>query len=156
MLGTTTNMTLPHRSSQPLPPERARKLVVDLEHEGLETSRINVVTEPSTSMTETARTDRRTMARPASRVAVGAAGGLVTGLLVGLIVVALGAPAGPTMLAAATAGTLLGGLVGLYRRLPMNTEIVDADAGGDAVIKIDLRGLEPARIAAVDELLERA
>lgn len=87
---------------------------------------------------------------------MGLAAGAAVGLLLGVIIVSLGdLPAG-TVLGTAIAGALLGGLFGLYRRLPVNTDVVDVDAGRDSIVRVDVQGLDDDDLHQVEELIRGA
>ncbi len=142
------------RQSPCLPPDRVRDLVVDLERHGLESSRIDVVVAPARSMEATSKVDQASFARPVGRAAIGLAVGAVAGAVLGGIIVYLSSdlPVG-TVLGAAIAGALLGALFGLYRRLPVNTDVVDVEAGRKSIVRVDVAGLDDEEVHEVEELI---
>lgn len=149
----TQHLRLP---SPCLPSNQIRELVVDIEHLGVDSSRLAVTADPARSTTETSRVDRRTVARPALRVGMGLVAGVLLGLAVGLVVVAVtDALTAPTLLGLAIGGALLGGLAGLYARLTMNTDVSDVDAGQGSRLVVDVEGLDEETVAAVRGLIER-
>lgn len=142
------------RTAGPLSPERARGLVIDLERRGLDTNRITVDASPSTTAATTGRTDQRSVARPAVRVAGGLFAGALIGLVLGLIVGSmLETATGAIVLATAIGAAIVGGLVGLYSRLPMNTEVSDVDSGVTSTVRVDVSGLPEDDVETVERLL---
>ncbi len=156
VVGYRTGMSPKERQSPCLPPDRARDLVVELEKHGVESSRIDVVVAPARSMENTSRVDQTSFARPVSRAALGLVVGAVAGVLLGLIIVSLGDLPVGTVLGSAIAGALLGALFGLYRRLPVNTDVVDVDAGSDSIVRVDVGDLDDHEVNEVEELISEA
>lgn len=149
-------MSTTERQSPCLPPERVRDLVLELEKHGLESSRIDVVVAPTRSVEATSQVDQASFARPVGRAALGLAIGAVVGLLLGLVIVSLGDLPVGTVLGSTIAGGLLGALFGLYRRLPVNTDVVDVDAGRDSIVRVDVSGLDDDEVHQVEELIVEA
>ncbi len=149
-----SSMSTAERSSPCLPPDQIRNLVVELEQMGIESSRIDVVADPATSVEATSKVDRETMARPAGRAAKGAVIGLVVGLVIGALLVTLadGLP-NAILLATAIAGVALGALFGLYSRLPVTTDVVDVETGQDSYVRVDVSGMDDDTIADVERLV---
>lgn len=142
------------RLSPRLSPDRIRDLVVGLEQHGLESSRIDVVHPPARSMQATSRVDQANFARPVGRAAVGAAVGAVAGGVLGaLLMAAVDGMQLSAVLLMAIAGAILAGLAGLYVQLPVNTDVVDVDAGGDSIVRVDVSGLESERVREIEKLI---
>ena len=143
-------------SSRPLPPDAARGLVVDLEHLGIEASAVSVETSSPVTTRETARVDQASFARPSNRVAQGAAIGAALGLLAAAIIAFSSDATFAQALPAIIAGVALGGLAGLYSRLPLNRDVAAVDSGGPSVITIDLRDLSQDQVDRARNLVDNA
>lgn len=146
-VGYTGRMTAqnPHAISRPLPSDEARRLVVDLEHRGLDSSLITIDSEPPLTKAEIGSADGEMMARAGRRVIVGLIAGLAVGLAAGatfglLYEVSLGI----TTIAGAIMGLAVGALIGLYSRLGMSRELVDVEGPGLSTIVVDLTELDDA------------
>jgi hypothetical protein len=144
-------------SSRPLGPDAAYDLVVELEHLGLETDRITLDTPLPISTARTGRVDQAALRRPLRRVAGGLMVGAVIGLIHGLVAVLLtDAGLAPSLAVGSMLGIVIGGLVGLYWRLPMSTEVSDVDTGGPSVVTVDLEDLDDAAAKRAIDRLVRA
>ncbi len=81
---------------------------------------------------------------------------MLIGLLIGSGVAAIaGTALAPTLIAAIVAAGLLGGLTGLYLRLPMNTEVTDVDTGTWSTVRVDIAGLDESDVNEIQEDLAR-
>lgn len=149
-------MDVTTRRSGPLPPDELRRLVLDLEHSGVETQRISVLAVPPTSVRGMSRVDERSVARPASRVGAGAVAGAVLGAALALVLTTTaGLAAGPTIVALTIGGLIIGALFELYVRLPMSTELPDVDTGQMATVEVDVVGLEADEVTGIDRRIDR-
>lgn len=149
--------TSQERTSASLNPDQARDLVIELERSGLDTSRIQVDAAPPISAEAIGRTDGRTVKRPGLRVAGGLIVGAAVGLVLGLIVGSMSDTATSAIVLALTIGAaIIGGLVGLYSRLSMSTELTDVDSGVTSTVRIDVSGLDHDDIETIDRLLATA
>ncbi len=98
--------------------------------------------------------DAEETTRLARRVVIGAAAGLVAGLVIAAVAMGLfEAAAGPTLASLSIAGSIIGGLVGLYSRLSMNTQLFDVDTGQESTVRVDVYGLDEDKAKALDNLL---
>jgi hypothetical protein len=140
-------------SSRPLGPDAAYDLVVELEHLGLETDRITLDTPLPISTARTGRVDQAALRRVAGGLMVGAVIGLIHGLVAVLLT---DAGLAPSLAVGSMLGIVIGGLVGLYWRLPMSTEVSDVDTGGPSVVTVDLEDLDDAAAKRAIDRLVRA
>lgn len=123
--------------SEPLPPEEAHELVLDLERHGVSSDHIVVETEPPRSVPEVSAVDNATVRRQVRRALTGAVAGAAVALALSLIALlvwdSLWWP--PTVITAGIVGFLLGALWSLYGGLEASPEVTDADSGGPTVIE---------------------
>lgn len=135
----------PNVRSEPLPPEEAHELVLDLERHGVSSDHIVVETEPPRSVPEVSAVDNATVRRQVRRAVIGAVAGSAVAVALSLLALlvwdSLWWP--PTVITAAIVGFLLGALWSLYSGLEATPEVTDADSGGPTVIEtrvVDLDG----------------
>lgn len=127
----------PNVRSEPLPPDEAHELVLDLERHGVSTDHIDVETEPPRTVSEVSAVDNATMRRPVRRALAGAVAGAAVAVALSAISLliwdSLKLP--PTLITAGIVGALLGALWSLYGGLEASPDVGDADSGGPTVIE---------------------
>lgn len=127
----------PNVRSEPLPPEEAHELVLDLERHGVSSDHIVVETEPPRSVPEVSAVDNATVRRQARRAVLGAVAGAAVGGGLALLALLVWDSLWwlPTVITAVISGFLLGALWSLYGGLEATPEVTDADSGGPTVIE---------------------
>ncbi len=127
----------PNVRSEPLPPEEAHELVLDLERHGVSSDHIMVETEPPRSVPEVSAVDNATVRRQARRAVLGAVAGAAVGGGLALLALLVWDSLWwlPTVITAVISGFLLGALWSLYGGLEATPEVTDADSGGPTVIE---------------------
>jgi len=144
--------------SEPLPPDEAHELVLDLERHGVSSDHIVVETEPPRTVPEVSAVDNATIRRQVRRAVIGAAAGAAVAvglaLLALLIWDSLWWP--PTVITAALVGSILGALWSLYGGLEATPEITDADAGSPTVIETRVVDLDQNDAREVRRRTDRA
>lgn len=127
----------PNVRSEPLPPEEAHELVLDLERHGVNSDHIAVETEPPRSVPEVSAVDNATVRRQARRAVLGALAGATVGGGLALLALLVWDSLWwlPTVITAVIVGFLLGALWSLYGGLEATPEVTDADSGGPTVIE---------------------
>lgn len=144
--------------SEPLPPDDAHELVLDLERQGVSSDHIAVETEPPRTVPEVSAVDKATVRRQGRRALAGAVvGAAVAGALALIALLVwdnLWWP--PTVITAAIVGFLLGALWSLYGGLEATPEVVDADTGGPTVIETRVVDLDQDKADDVRRRTDRA
>ena len=142
------------RLSPCLPPDRINDLVVELERHGIDSGRIDVVSQPPRSVREMSEVDQATFARPVGRAALGFALGAVVGAIVGGLLIWAGMATG-TLLGTVIAGAVFGALFGLYRRLPVSTDVADADSHPDdeSMVRVNVNGMDRSVVDEIERIL---
>lgn len=137
--------------------ETARKLIVDIEHLGIDTEHISVPNPAAGTLTQQRAADDHVMSRPASRAALGGAIGLVIGALA-MVALALvvDVPVIALLLAGAIAGASIGALAGYYSRMPLNREMANVEGPLPPMVTIDLRGLDEDTRERIREMARTA
>lgn len=127
----------PNVRSEPLNPDEAHELVLDLERHGVSSDQMDVETQPPRSVAEVSAVDNATVRRQAGRAVIGAVVGAAVGVGLALLALlvwdSLSWPA--TVITAGISGFLLGALWALYGGLEASPNVTDADSGGPTVIE---------------------
>ena len=151
-----SDRSIPVVSSGPLSADDAHRLVVDIEHLGVDAGHIHVRATPPSGPSEVGRQDARTISRPVSRVALWSVLGITVGLATAYVVAtAFDLRMAPALVVGAILGSALG-IPALYIGLPLNPEVYDADAGELAVVEVATGELDAGTVADVERLVRSA
>lgn len=148
----------PNVRSEPLPPDEAHELVLDLERQGVGGDDVTVETEPPRTVTEVSAVDTATVRRQARRAVLGAVAGAVVGGGLALLALVVWDSLWwmPTVLTAVIVGFLLGALWSLYGGLEANPEVTDVDSGGSTVIETRVGDMGQAKADDIRQRTDRS
>jgi hypothetical protein len=142
--------------------DSARRAALSLEQIGIDNTRVTMDAIPTAGprvadRQEDARTVERPRRQAVQGMVVGGVIGAALGASVGVVVDAIPLVAAIGLFA--IPGATLGGMYGVFTRLPANPEVAEADAaagGGTVVLAVDLTALEDADRQAVTDRLRGA
>lgn len=141
----------------PIPARAAYQLAMDIEHLGVDSAQVHIVTQPAHGANEVGRVDQRTVSRPARRAALGAAAGAGACIGLGLVAMAVWSlPGWAVLIAGGIVGASLGGLWSVYGSLATNVGASDLETGHWAVVHVAVDGLDLGTTRIVRRLVRDA